>query len=281
MALIVGLLFMANAAILIKVADAPGIVTVFYRMFFGSVTLFLPFIIYLKRSKQKLPRKGVLLAIFAGSCFGFDMALWSTGVVASNATLPTITANMAPLWVGIGSIFIFKEKHGSGFWIGILLALSGATIMLSKDFMASNGIIEGASLGVLAGIFYGAFYLISQKGRSLVSTLPYLFISTTSSAFVLFILMLIKDYPFVGYPKETWIYLILFGIGVQVIGWYLINYSQGFIPASIVSPTLLGQPVITAIMATTLLKEDLSFIHWLGGGIVVLGIYVVHFSRKK
>lgn len=272
---------MSNAAILIKVANAPGIVTVFYRMFIGSITLAIPFFIFLRNSKQKLPRKGVLLAVFAGICFGIDMSLWSTGVVVSNATIPTLVANMAPLWVGVGSILIFKEKHSIGFWIGILLALSGATIMLSKDFKASNGIIEGALLGVFAGMFYGAFYLISQRGRSLVSTLPYLFISTTSSAFVLFILMLVNDYPFAGYPQETWVYLILFGIGVQVIGWYLINYSQGFIPASVVSPTLLGQPLITAILATSILNEDLSLIQWLGGGIVVVGIYVVHFGRKK
>ncbi len=272
---------MSNAAILIKAANAPGIVTIFYRMLFASLALLVPFFVYLKKQKNPLPQRGVMLAILAGVCFGIDMSLWSTGVVASNATLPTLTANMAPLWVGIGSIFIYKERHGVGFWIGILLALSGATIMLFKDFNASNGIIEGAMLGVLAGMFYGAFHLISQKGRNLLSTLPFLFISTTSSALVAFILMFVKHLPFGGYPAETWMFLVLFGIGVQVIGWFLINYSQGYIPASVVSPTLLGQPVLTAVLATTLLHEELTKLHWSGGVVVVFGIYIVHYSRNK
>jgi drug/metabolite transporter (DMT)-like permease len=280
-ALITGLLFMSNAAILIKSSEAPGVVTTFYRMSMGAVILVVPFVFHVFIGKKQIPLKGILLAIAAGICFGFDMALWSTGVVASNATLPTLMANMAPIWVGIGSMFIFKEKHKPGFWIGLLLAVSGLPVMFFEDFYSSGNIIKGALLGLGAGLFYGAFYLFSQAGRKLMDTLSYLFITTASSSLVLFILVLVFNYGFTGYPVNTWIIFLALGLGVQVIGWFLINFSQGYLPASIVSPTLLGQPVITALMAALILHEQLTLLHMIGGSFVVAGIYVVNFSRIK
>lgn len=272
---------MSNAAILIKSSEAPGVVTTFYRMSMGAVILVVPFVFHVFIGKKQIPLKGILLAIAAGICFGFDMALWSTGVVASNATLPTLMANMAPIWVGIGSMFIFKEKHKPGFWIGLLLAVSGLPVMFFEDFYSSGNIIKGALLGLGAGLFYGAFYLFSQAGRKLMDTLSYLFITTASSSLVLFILVLVFNYGFTGYPVNTWIIFLALGLGVQVIGWFLINFSQGYLPASIVSPTLLGQPVITALMAALILHEQLTLLHMIGGSFVVAGIYVVNFSRIK
>ena len=92
-ALFIGLSFMCFSAILVKSSNAPGIVTAFYRMGIGAVVLIIPFLIFFVRSKQKMPIRGVILAIFGGICFGADMALWATGVIASNATIPTVFAN--------------------------------------------------------------------------------------------------------------------------------------------------------------------------------------------
>jgi drug/metabolite transporter (DMT)-like permease len=93
--------------------------------------------------------------------------------------------------------------------------------------------------------------------------------------------MLIIGYDFTGYDRFSYLMFLGIGIGVQVIGWFLINYSQGYLPASTVAPTLLGQPVITFLLAYFILKEHLSLWHILGGVIVVIGIYIVHYSRSK
>lgn len=281
LALFCGLSFMSFSAILIRSASAPGIVTAFYRMGIASAVLLIPFLLHIIISKHSLKLKGVFLAVLAGICFGVDMALWSTGIVASNATIPTVFANTAAIWVGFGSMIFFREKHKTGFWIGLLLAFSGIPLMLGKDLYASNGIVFGALLGSAAGFFYGTFQLISQPGRKLLDTLSYLFISTFSSALVLLTLMMVFRYPFVGYDKNTIIIFIIYGIGVQVMGWFLVNYSQGHLPASIVAPTLLGQPLVTAFLAIILLREHLTIWHITGGLVIISGIYLIHFTRMR
>ena len=280
LALFGGLSFMCFAAILIKASGAPGIITTFYRMTIGTLFLTIPFVVSRIKSEHKLPKKGVILALLAGVCFGNDMAIWSTGVNISNATIPTLFANTAPLWVGLGTMFVFKEKHKTSFWVGLFLALSGIPMIVFKDLHASNGIIKGGLLGLGAGVFYGIFYLLAQSSRKLIDTISFLYIYTLTAAVILFSYSLIFGYHFIGYDTNTYLIFVAFGLGVQVIGWYLISYSQGFLPATIVAPTLLGQPVLTAFLATLLLNEHLTLWHIVGGIIVITGIYIIHFSKK-
>jgi drug/metabolite transporter (DMT)-like permease len=280
-ALFTGLLLIGLSPILIKLAGAPGIITSFYRMFIGGIILTPIFLITLYRTKTKLPSKGILFATLGGVCLGTDMAFWTTGIMASNATLPTLVGNLAPLWVGISATFIFKEKQNIGFWAGVFLAITGIGILMAKDIMQPGATLKGIVLGLLAGIFYAGYQMFTQPGRKLLNTISYLYISTLATALTTAIYALIFQLEFTGYSNETWLYWIAMGIGIQVFGWFFINYSQGYLPASVVSPTLLGQPILTAIIAVFLLTERFTVWHIIGAIVIISGIYVVHFTRSK
>lgn len=281
LALFGGLSFMCFAAIFVRISHAPGIVTTFYRMLIGSVILLVPFLLSLRKAGYSLKGRGILFAVLGGICFGCDMALWSTGVVLSNASIPTLTANLAPLWVGFGSMLIFRKKVNPGFWVGLFIAINGMVFLTRQDLTQNINIRIGALLGLGAGMFYGIFYLVSERGRKLLNTIQFLSIFTFTSAIVLGIFVFIFSYPLTGYDRNT--YLVFLGIGVivQVFGWFLINYAQGYLPATTVAPILLGQPVLTFFLAMILLKERLSLLHLAGGVIVVAGIYLVHYSRNR
>jgi drug/metabolite transporter (DMT)-like permease len=55
----------------------------------------------------------------------------------------------------------------------------------------------------------------------------------------------------------------------------------GYLPASIVSPTLLLQPVLTGLLAIPILGQALSLAQIVGGAAVLLGVYIVHRSRQS
>jgi drug/metabolite transporter (DMT)-like permease len=272
---------MCFAAIFVKIADAPGIITAFYRMAVGTVILAIPFFLSLRRSGYHLPKRGVVFAVLGGIFFGCDMSLWATGVVLSNATIPTLTANLAPLWVGFGTMILFRKRLKTGFWLGLGIAVSGMFLLMHRDLSDNLSVRIGALLGLGAGLFYGMFYLVSERGRKFLSTIQFLFIFTLSSAVVLLLFSVLFGYPLTGYDRNTYIVFLAIGVLVQVCGWFLISYSQGYLPATTVAPILLGQPVLTFFLATLLLKEKLSPVHIIGGLIVVAGIYLVHYSRNK
>lgn len=249
-------------------------------MFFGTLVLLVPFVVSLKKRKDKLSKKGIVIAIVAGLMLAIDMAMWATGIMASNAAMPTLVGNLSPLWVGIGAVIIFKERQTKGFWLGLFVALAGVTFLMLRDFYVPSGIFEGLVLGLFAGMFYAGFMLLTQKGRGVLDTISYLFISTVATALFLGLFVLVMHIPFSGYSTQVWIIFIIKGVGLQAGAWFLINFAQGHLPASLVSPTLLSQPVVAGILAYFVLGEMLGIWHIVGGIVVVVGIYLVHFFKK-
>ncbi len=280
-ALFLGAILISFSPVLIRAAGAPGTITAFYRLVFGSALLAIPFIVTVIRKKKFYPLKGILLATVAGLFLAIDMALWSTGIMVSNAAMPTLVGNLASLWVGIGAVFFFKEKQRLGFWIGLFIALSGVSFLILHDFYFPTGMFKGLILGLFAGMFYAGFMLLTQQGRKLLDTLPYLFFSSAATTIFLGIFALAMKIPFTGYSLETWQLFIIMGVALQAGAWFLINFAQGYVRASLVSPTLLAQPVLAAVIAWFLLGEKLGIVHIIGGVVVVAGIYIVHFYSGK
>jgi drug/metabolite transporter (DMT)-like permease len=275
-----GILVISFSAIFVRSANAPGTITAFYRMAIGSLLMVLPFAGDMRRKQISTTRQGIWLSILAGVFFGLDLAFWSTGIMIGGAAIPTLMANTAPLWVGLGAWLIFREQQNGIFWLGLLLAMAGSGIILGQDYSPDSGLGMGGVFGLLAGVFYGAYYLVTQKARLYVRTLPYFWITTTTSALFLILVNLGLGRSFWGYDRTTLGYFLAVGVLVQVLGWLSINFAQGFIPAPIISATLLIQPVMTAIIAWFLLDEGLTLWQIFGGVAVIVGIFIVHRSKN-
>jgi hypothetical protein len=133
--LTIGLFSIGISAILVRAADAPGSISAFYRMFIGALFMALPFLGSVKRAPvNPLPRTGVRLALLGGLLFAFDLVFWATGITISGAATPTLMANTAPIWVGLGAMLLFHERLTLLFWGGLVVSFVGALLVLSADF---------------------------------------------------------------------------------------------------------------------------------------------------
>lgn len=275
----VGILALGFSAIFVRWANAPGAATSFYRMGIAVVVMAWPF--YRNASRQKdLSRRGVAMAVWGGLFFAADLAFWTSGVLLSGATNPTLLANTAPLWVGLGALVFFRERLRLKFWAGLALAMSGAVVILGIDAGRAVEFGLGSLYGLLAAIFYGGYYLFTQRGRESLNSLTYFWISALSSAAVLLVLTLALGEPLGGYSAFTYLNFLAMGVITQVLGYLAISYALGYLPASLVSPTMLGQPVVTALLAGPLLGERISAMQVAGGVAVLVGVLVVHASRQ-
>jgi drug/metabolite transporter (DMT)-like permease len=280
LALGAGIITISFSAIFVRWAGAPGTVTSLYRMAIAALLLTWP-VYRQNHTRENLPRLGVRTAVLGGLFFAGDLALWSTGVVLSGATNPTLLANTAPLWVGLGALIFFRERLGTRFWIGLFLAMSGALLILGLDALQAAALGVGTLLGLLAAIFYGGYFLITQRGRQSLDSLTYTWLTALSASIVLLVLSLVLGHPLTGYSTFAYLNFLALGVVVQVLGWLAINYTQGYLPASIVATTMLAQPVVTGLLAVLLLGEDLSLWQVLGGITVLAGVYIVHRSRHR
>ncbi|MBP6016021.1 MAG: DMT family transporter [Candidatus Promineofilum sp.] len=276
--LALSLIAMGFSAIFVSLAGAPGAVSAFYRMAIAVIVLTLPFFRGLRHTGPP-GRHETLIALLAGLFFAADLFFWNSGILISGATNPTLMGNTAPIWVGVGAMIFFGERPGRLFWAGLLVAIAGAAVILGVD--ALNAVGLGTFFGVLSGMFYAGYFLVVQRSRQQLNTLTSFWIAAIGSSVGLAFIARVLGQPLTGYSNLTYIYMIALSLVVQVGGQMGVSYALGYLPASIVSPTLLLQPVLTGLLAVPILGEGLTPIQIAGGITVLIGIYIVHRSRRR
>ncbi len=280
LALIIGIICLSFSAMFGKWANAPGPVIGFYRIGLATIIL-LPIFLYRKRKMQvKLPFAIMLFPILGGIFTAFDHGTWNSSLRYTSAANATLLGNTAPLWVALISWLVFRQKLRGLFWLGLALALAGAMIVLGSDFIRHPAIGLGDLLAMAAGVFYAGYFVVTERGRQKLDTLSYVWLVDIFAAVTLLLITIGLKMPLTGYPTQSYLAFLGAALVSQVGGYLSIGYALGHLPASIVSPTLIGQPVVTALLAIPLLGEALRTEQWLGGLVVLAGIYLVHRSRE-
>ena len=275
LALVIGVMALSFSALFVRWADAPGTITSFYRMSLASLIL-AP--VWAARGKNQIGsiRKFWFLPLAGGLFTALDHGVWSTSIATTRIANATLLNNMAPLWVALFAVLIWKEKLGAWFWMGLLLALSGATIVMGHDLITNPQLTGGDFLALLSSLFYAGYFLITQSARSRMRTLSYIWLVDLSAAFFLLIFNLAMRQELGGYNSTTWLVFLATAVVSQVTGYFSIGYALGHLPASVVSPTMVAQPVLTALMAIPLAGEPLNAAQLLGGLAVLAGIYMLN-----
>ena len=249
-------------------------------MAIAGVILAMPFARRVRRSGP-ITRRALSLAILGGVFFALDLAFWNTSVHMTSAANATLLGNTSPLWVGLGAFFIFHERRRVKFWTGLFLGMLGAALILGMDALRHPVLGWGDAMALTAGLFYGMYLLATQRGREHLDALTYFWISVVSCTVVLFLVSLGFGYSFTGYSANTYLAFIALGLLTQVMGYLAVSYALGHLPASVVAPTLLGQPILTAILAVPLLGEPITAFQLLGGSAVILGVYLIHRENRE
>ena len=269
----VGILCISFSAILVRWAAVPGPASAFYRLFFAGIVV-LP--AWLRRRPAKASARDLGWLLMAGLFFALDLALWNTALMRTSAASATLLANAAPLWVNLGARLFFRERWGTGFWLGMGLAFMGIGLVFSGDLRQQFHPGAGDLLALLASLFYAAYLLSTQRIRERTDGFTLTAFSTMIGSVFLYGLCRAMGIPLTGYSGRTWLALLGLGLIAQAGGWLAIHEALGHLRASVVSISLLAQPVLTALLAIPLLRESLTGEQILGGLLVLGGIWRTH-----
>lgn len=274
--LFIGILCIAWSAIFVKLADIGGLPSAFYRMLIASIAI-LP--IWMWRRKPITDKKSAGIAVLCGVFFACDIGMWNTSIILSKASIATILGNLAPIWVGLGALFLMHDKPKPIFWAGTAISLFGTAVIIGLSKVSEISFTKGQFLAIAASMFYGAYLLTVRKGRSNLDTISFTAISMLTSTVVLFLFCLLNRSSFHVPTTQAWLFLAGLGLISQLGGWITINYALAYIKPTVASVSLLGQSVLTALFSIPVLHEYMSFTEICGGIVVLTGIYLV--NRKK
>ena len=279
-ALAAGILALSMSAMFVRWAKAPGPVTGFYRLLFATLLTFPLFL----RAQKKQPTSllpHLIFPVLGGLFTAGDFALWNTSVQYTTASNATLLGNTAPLWVALVAWLLFRERLGRDFWVGLALALGGAVFIVGHDFLVHPTFGLGDLMACGAAVFYASYLLTTQRGRARLDVFRYWWLVSLVAAFGLLIVNLALGNRLGGYPAFTWMIFLLTALVSQIIGYMSISYALGHLPAAIVSPTLIGQPIVTAILAIPLLSEVPGPWQTAGGVVALIGIYLVNQAHNR
>jgi drug/metabolite transporter (DMT)-like permease len=279
-ALAVGVVSLSFSAMFVRWAEAPGVVTGFYRVLISTVLL-TPLFIRQQKQLGRLDKKYFYFPLIAGVFAAFDFAFWNSSLKYTTAANATLLGNTAPLWVALAALFIFREKLRGAFWFGLILALMGAALIMGGDFLFHPKFGFGDLLASVAAIFYASYQIATQRGRQHIDPLRYAWLVGVSATIGLFAMNLIVGNQLTRFPAQTWLIFFATAIVSQTIGYLAVTYALGHLPASVVSPTLIGQPMLTALLAIPLLGEIPNATQWAGGALALAGIYIVNQSHRQ
>lgn len=280
LALGIGILALSLSAMFVRWADAPGPITAFYRLSF-STFLLLPFFAPRLKTNPAIRSRSIVFPLLAGIFTACDLGLWTASLTYTTASNATLLGNTAPLWVALGTWLLLKQKLTPAFWKGLAVALLGAALIMGTDFILHPRFGIGDAMAVTSGLFYGAYFLATEKSRAHFDAISHIWIVGVGASISLLVINVVLQYPLSGYPTQTWLIFLATAIVSQLIGYMSLAYALGHLPASVVSPTMILQPVVTTLLAIPLLHEIPSKWQGIGGVIALVGIYIVNEAHRR
>ncbi|HEX2605077.1 MAG TPA: DMT family transporter [Oxalicibacterium sp.] len=279
-ALLAGGTALGFGAIFMRLSDVGPIASAFWRMALAAPLLWC-WAIASRRQDESAGRRITFTPalLWAGLCFGGDMAFWHLSLHYTTVSNATLLTNAAPVLIALWLWCVRRVRFGAVFIAGMWSATIGAVLLVAPDLLSHLGgaRLLGDALGLISAVFYAAYQLVIKDARDQYSTPRLMAWSTTITGLALLPLALLSPQPFLPNTLAGWLPLLGLALLAQIGGQTVIAFASAHLPASLSSVTLLIQPLTATVAAWLLFGETIAPVQMLGGALLIAGIY---FSRR-
>lgn len=289
--LLIAILAISTASIFIRFAQADGAPSLVIAALRLTIATLLLAPIALTRhinEIKRLTRREITLGIFSGLFLAVHFATWISSLEYTTVASSALFVATSPLWVGMLSPILLKEKLTRAAVVGLTLAVLGGAVIGLSDACVIQNVIQCPQLSqimqgraawgnflALAGAWAVTGYLIiGRKLRSGITLVPYIFLVYGMAAIALILMMFTAGLTPLGYETKTYIWIFLLAAVPQLIGHSTFNWALKYVPATFVAVITLSEPIGSAILAYFLLNETPGIAVIFGGILVLIGIYL-------
>jgi drug/metabolite transporter (DMT)-like permease len=281
LALIIGTMAVSTGAIFARLADAPSLVIAAYRV--GIASLILAPVTWWKARDEivTLSKRDLKLAVLSGFFLALHFATWISSLEYTSVANSVVLVNTNPLWVGLLTPLIAKEKVKRAALISIVISVIGGAIIGYGDFAIGGKALLGDGLALAGSLCAAVYLLLGRNLRRKLSLLPYIFICYGSAAVILWLIVLSLGLPISGFSTGTVAAFWGMALIAQIIGHSTYNWALKWLSAGLIAVSLLGEPIGSTILAYFLFDEGLTVYKIVGGGIILSAIYIAASSESR
>ena len=280
-ALASGVLAVSTGAIFARLADAPALVIAAYRL--GLATLILaPFAWWKARDELlNLSMRDLGLAVLSGFFLATHFATWISSLDYTSVTNSVVFVNTNPLWVGLFTPIIARERIRKAVLISIGISVSGGVIIGFGDISMGGNALFGDFLALLGSICAAVYLLLGRKLRRKLSLLAYVMVCYGCAAIILWVIVLSLKMQITGFSSDTIVAFWAMALVSQLIGHTSYNWALKYFSAGLIAISLLGEPIGSTILAYIIFGEGLTWPKIIGGVLILSAIYIAAISEKK
>ena len=284
LSILLGAFLISFSPVFVNLVDIEPTVSGFYRMLFGSIGLF---IIYLIKNNENPLRKNVSKIIVLGAIFfSLDLWFWHRSIIYVGPGLSTLLANFQILILPFLALIFFNQKTQRIQIFSIALGLLGIFLITGQSWdITGINYKLGISFGLLTAISY-AGYIISMKHidhNAAVNSDPIfnlLFVSLISTG-LLFLFSIIEQVPLEIKSSNDLIWMICYGLFSHVLGWFFILNGLQKLSAVTVGIILLTQPILSYVWDIIIFKKIILPIEYFGIVTVLLAMIITIKSENQ
>lgn len=278
--LVVGIIAVGMSSILIKMSSSPTSVSGMYRLFI-TVILMVPFIPWKTIRTLRLSSREWIIFILAGIFLGLHFLFWMESLTHTSVASSVVILTLQPVFVMIGSNYLFKERVTVSASLCMLAAVVGSIIIAWGDIGISRAAIYGDLLSLIGTVAVSLYMLAGQQVSNKVPTNLYSFVVFLVGGLVLLVYNVVTHTSLVAYPPSEWIYFLLLAIIPTICGQYIFNLLLKHMGATTVSMGIVGEPVVAILLAYLLLGEHIGVPQLVGGLLTVLGMGMYFQMRSR
>jgi len=285
--LLSGVISISFAAIFVRFCDdVPPLMIATYRLIFASIIIISLFK-FKHYTISSITKKDLILSIISGMILSIHFYTWFTSLKLTSIASSVVLVTTSPIFVGIFSFFLLKEKQNINIIIGIALSIIGSTILTIGDININDTLIfdKNALMGDIFAVF-GAisaaiYMMIGSKVRENLDIIPYITITYTASAITLLLISLLSGQKFVGYKPSSYAFMLLLAVIPQLIGHTSLNWALKHLKSSMVAIVTLGEPIGAAILGYLFFREGIDKYQYVGIILIFMAILIASKKAAK
>lgn len=281
--LVLAVVAISTGAILVRLSEAPSAVAAFYRVLFTTIPL-LPVAVWRYREDfGRITGRDLAFATLAGVALALHFAAWFESLSWTSVAASVTLVQAQPVFVALGAWLLLRETITPRMVAGILVAVAGMVGMSFYDLV--GGVLVGPNpllgnaLALFGAVMAAGYVLAGRSLRQRVALVPYVVVVYGVCTLALLAIVLVQGEPLTGYPPREWVVFAGLALGPGLFGHTVINWALGHLESSVVSVSLLGEPVGATLLAFLLLAEVPTAATVAGGAVVLAGIYLTAASR--
>ena len=278
--LIIAIIGVSTGSIFARLADAPALVTAAYRMGLAALIL-IPLAAWKAGDElRNLSVHDIKLAMLSGFFLALHFAAWISSLDYTAIANSVVLVNTIPLWVGLFTPLIAKDRIRGSTIISIIVSVIGAAIIGFGDFDTAGKALWGDMLAIFGAVCAAIYLLFGRNLRRKLSLLPYVSICYGSAAIILWLVVLFLNLPITGYSTQTVAAFWAMALVSQLIGHSSYNWSLKWFSTSLVAVSLLGEPIGSTLLAYIIFDEGLTWLKLIGGLFILSAIYIAASGEK-